>query len=178
MAEDWNDAAREQVTGIGFRETATWLRAFQTTEHSGRRGLIRMAPVDPLQRAGVVEAGPAYYAWSASELSRKSRRMMAVSWQWRRLHPEDLVRAAEHSALFAGSTGWAIAAPRDNYLEVGWVHTTPDRATDHLAALLAVAAAEKATALEIMMPKVDWLESAAKTLQFEQEDLVLFEKAL
>lgn len=178
MTEDWNDAAREQVTGIGFRETATWLRAFQTTEHSGRRGAIKLRPAEPLRRAGSVEADPAYFAWSASELSRRARRMMAVSWQWRRLHPEDLVRAAEHGALWAGPTGWAIAAPRNNYLEVGWVHTTPERAGEHLEGLLAVAGNERASALEIMMPKTEWLESAAAEANFELENLILFEKAL
>ena len=178
MAEDWNVAARGQVQRIGFRQTARWLRAFQTTEHSGRRGATPIRPAEPLQRAGVAEAGPAYYAWSAGELSRLARRMMAVNWQWRRLHPADLERAADHGALFAGPTGWAVAAPRDNYLEVGWIQTTADRASEHLAALLAVAGAEQATALEIMAPAVPWLEQAASGAGFELESLILYEKAL
>lgn len=178
MTEDWNEAARVQVAAVGFRETARWVRAFQTTEHSGRRDAGALRPVEPLQRAPVGEAEPAFYAWSGSELSRAARRMMAVSWQWRRLHVADLVRAAEHGAFFAGSTGWAIAAPRDNYLEVGWIHTMPDRAVAHFEALLAVAVAEQAAALEIMMPAVDWLIEAASYAGFELENMVLYEKAL
>lgn len=178
MTEDWNLAAREQVLRLGFRETAAWLRAFQTTEHSGRRGAGRVFVPEPLQRAGTAEAGPAYFAWSASELSRSARRMMAVNWQWRRIHPEDLERAADHGALFAGATGWAIAAQRDSYLEVGWIHTTAERAGEHLAALLAVAGAERATALEIMAPDVPWLREAATASGFELESLILYEKAL
>ncbi len=178
MIEDWNQAARGQVTRIGFRQTAQWLRAFQTTEHSGRRDAAKVRPPDPLQRVGLAEAGPAFYAWSAGELSRLSRRMMSVNWQWRRLHPEDLERAADHGALFAGPTGWAIAAPRDSYLEVGWIQTTPDRAQEHLAALLGVAGVERASALEIMAPAVPWLEEAATRAGFELESLFLYEKAL
>ncbi|NND01951.1 MAG: GNAT family N-acetyltransferase [Acidimicrobiia bacterium] len=178
MTEDWNEAAREQAIGIGFRQTARWLRAFQPTEHSGRRDVSKVQPAETLRRAGLAEAGPAYLAWSASELSRKARRMMSVNWQWRRLHPADLERAAEHGALFAGTTGWAIAAPRDNYLEVGWIHTTPDRIAEHLTALLAVAGTEKATALEIMAPDVPWLQEAATSGGFELESLLLFEKPL
>ncbi|NND04012.1 MAG: GNAT family N-acetyltransferase [Acidimicrobiia bacterium] len=178
MTEDWNEATREQAVGIGFRQTARWLRMFQTTAHSGRRDAPPVLPVERLQRAGLAEAGPAYHVWSASELGRKARRMMSVNWQWRRLHPADLERAAEHGALFAGTTGWAVAAPRDNYLEVGWIHTTPDRVGEHLSALLAVAGTEKATALEIMVPEVPWLQEAATSRGFELESLLLYERAL
>jgi len=178
MTEGWNEAARRQVVGIGFRQTAQWLRAFQATEHSGRRDATRVIPTEPLQRAGPAEAGPAYYAWSSSELSRLARRMISVNWQWRRLHPIDLERAADHGALFAGASGWAVAAPRDNYLEVGWIHTTADHVAEHLAGLLAVAVADRATALEIMAPAVPWLEEAASGAGFELESLFLYEKAL
>ncbi len=178
MTEDWNEAARVQVTGVGFRQTATWLRAFMTTQHSGRNTAPVSAVASPLQRAGAAEAGPAYLAWASNELSRAARSMMAVSWQWRRLHAEDLERAAAHGALFAGATGWAMAAPRDNYLEVGWIQTVPDRGRAHLRALYEVAVSEKATAIEIMMPGVEWLRRDATEIGFELEDLVLYEKGL
>lgn len=178
MTEDWNEAAQQQVVAVGFRPTASWLRAFQTTPHSGRRDVAPVKPTATLQRAAAAEAGPAYYAWSAGELSRAARRMMAVNWQWRRLHPVDLEVAAEHGALFAGSSGWAVAAQRDRYLEVGWIQTTEEAAAQHLAALVAVAEAEEATAVEVMMPAVDWLQSAASGRGFELENLILYEKAL
>ena len=178
MTEDWNVAAREQVAQVGFRETATWARAFKTTEHSGRITDERITPAEPLLRAGAAESGPAYLAWSTGELSRAARQMMAVSWQWRRLHPIDLERAAEHGALFAGATGWAIAAQKDMYLEVGWIQTSRERVPAHLAALLGVAVAEQATALQIMMPAVDWLVAAATEADFEIESMILCEKAL
>lgn len=181
MIEDWNEAARDQVTHLGFRETTTWLRAFQTTKHSGRivDGAARPGlPDEPLQRAGAAEVGPAYLAWSGGELSRASRGMMAISWQCRRLHIEDLERAAEHGALLAGPTGWAVGAPRDHRLEIGWIQTTADRAHAHFKALLEVAISDKAATLEIMMPAVPWLEEAAVATDFEVERLPLFEKAL
>jgi len=177
MTEDWNEAARRQVAGIGFRHTATWLRAFTATEHSGSRA--RAVPFEStLRRAGLPEAGPAYLAWAGGELSRAARGMMAVSWQWRRLHPADLERAAEHGALFSGPTGWAIAAPRDQYLEVGWMQTSREHARDHFGAILAAATAEKATALQVMIPDLDWLRRGAKDAGFELERLLLFERAL
>lgn len=178
MTEDWNEAARDQVTTIGFRATSEWARAFQTTQHSGRSDATAVRPVEPLVRAGLAEAGPAYFAWSSSELSRPARRLMSVSWQWRRLHPQDLERAAEHGALFSGPTGWAIGAAREGYLEVGWINTSQERAFDHLSALLGVAAIEKAAALEIMMPAVPWLLTAATEAGFELENMILYEKAL
>ena len=147
MIEDWNEAARDQIRHVGFRETTTWLRAFQTTKHSGR-------------------------------VAASARGMMAVSWQCRRLHIADLERAAEHGALLAGPTGWAVGAPRDNRLEVGWTQTTPDRARAHFDALLEVAVSDGASALEVMMPAVPWLEEAAVTAGCEIERLLLFEKVL
>ncbi len=180
MVEDWNEAACDQVTHLGFRETTTWLRAFQTTKHSGR-AIARAAsgaPDEPLRRSTVAEVGPAYLAWSGSELNRAARGMMTVSWQCRRLHVEDLERAAEHGALLAGPTGWAVGAPRDNRLEVGWLQTTPDRAVGHFESLLALAVSDRAATLEIMIPAVPWLEEAALSADFEIERLLLFEKAL
>ncbi len=180
MIEDWNEAARDQIRHVGFRETTTWLRAFQTTKHSGRvAATARGGRADePLQRSGAGEVGPAFLAWSGGELSRAARGMMAVSWQCRRLHIADLERAAEHGALLAGPTGWAVGAPRDNRLEVGWTQTTPDRARAHFDALLEVAVSDGASALEVMMPSVPWLEEAAVAAGFEIERLLLFEKAL
>ncbi len=181
MTEDWNEAARAQVLEVGFRPTSTWLRAFKTTPHSGRTG---EAPPplgqshEPLLRAAPNEVGPAYVAWSGSDLNRAGRGMMSVSWQWRRMRIEDLERAAAHGALFAGPTGWAIGAQRNQYFEVGWLNTTADRAVAHFTELFAVAVEEKATALEIMMPAVDWLEETATTEGFELEALVLYEMPL
>lgn len=180
MIEDWNEAARDQITNLGFRETTTWLRAFQTTEHSGRKvdGAASARPEAPMRRSAAAEVGPAYLAWSGGELNRAARGMMTVSWQCRRLHIADLERAAEHGALLAGPTGWALGAPRDNRLEIGWIQTTPDRAVAHLKAILDVAVADRAAALEIMMPAVPWLEEAAVVTGFELERLLLFEKPL
>ena len=178
MTEDWNDAARHQVESVGFRMTATWHRAFRQTEHSGMAGMQVPTPPDPLQRAGPAEVAPAFQAWSRGDLNRAARSMMAVSWQWRRLHAADLARAAEHGALLAGQTGWAIAAPRDNNLEVGWIQTSPDHARAHLEALLAVAVNETAAALQVMLPDMGWLLEAATAAGFELETLLLFEKPL
>lgn len=178
MTEDWNEAARRQVEAVGFRTTATWHRAFRPTEHSGRVGMNTPSPADPLQRAGAAEVAPAFQAWSQGELNRAARSMMAVSWQWRRLHVADLERAAEHGAFLAGQTGWAIAAPRNNNLEVGWMQTSRENAAAHLEALLGVAVNDEAAALTIMMPDVDWLLEAATVVEFELEQLLLFEKPL
>ena len=178
MTEDWNEAARSQVEAVGFRVTARWHRAFRPTEHSGRTGMQTSPPSNPLQRAGPAEVGPAFQAWSQGELNRAARSMMAVSWQWRRLHVTDLERSAEHGALLAGPTGWAIAAPRNNNLEVGWMQTSAENAVAHLEALLAIAVNDTAAALTIMMPDVDWLLAAATASDFELEPLLLFEKPL
>jgi len=176
MTEDWNEAARHQVSEIGYRQTAVWLRAFKPTVHSGRGEVT--APAEPMSRAAAAEVGPAYLAWSGSELCRAARSMMSVTWQWRRLHPDDLAQAAAHGALFVGPTGWAIAAARENYLEVAWIQTTEDMAAGHLQALLGIATEEKATAVEIMMPELLWLAAAASSGEFELERLVLYEKTL
>jgi len=178
MTEEWNEAARRQVEAVGFRKTAIWRRAFRPTEHSGRTGMEVSPPADPLQRVGPVEVAPAFQAWSQGELNRAARSMMAVNWQWRRLHVEDLERSAEHGALLAGPTGWAIAAPRNNHLEVGWIQTSPEHATAHLEALLSVAVSDGAAALTIMLPDLAWLVAAAEAAEFELEKLLLFEKPL
>ncbi len=181
MIEDWNEAAHAQATDVGFRETSRWLRAFKTTPHSAGTSAAAAVPEpshEPLLRGAANEVGPAYAAWSGSELNRAGRGMMSVLWQWRRLRIEDLERAAAHGALFVGPTGWVVGAQRDQYFEVGWLNTTRDRAAAHFAEIFAVAVEEKATALEIMMPAGDWLEETATTEGFELEALVLYEKPL
>ena len=176
MTEDWNAAARDQVAAVGFRETAGWVRGFKATSHSGH-GVPAVSP-RRLRRASLGEASPAYMAWARSDLARAGRRMLSISWQWRRLQPDDLERAAEHGALLAGPTGWAIAAPRDGTLEVGWMHTTAGVAADHIAALAVVAEAESAGSIEIMVPAVNWLVEELGAAGFETESLLLHEKSL
>ena len=176
MTEDWNAAARDQVSAVGFRETAGWVRAFKATSHSGHG--VPAESRRRLRRASMGEASPAYMAWARSELARAGRRMLSISWQWRRLRPDDLERAAEHGALWSGPTGWAIAAPRDGTLEVGWMHTTESSAADHVAALAVVAEAESAGSIEIMVPAVTWLVEELEAAGFETESLLLHEKSL
>ena len=117
-------------------------------------------------------------SWTAGPLGRAARGMFTVGWTWRRLTGADLNSAARHEALWAARSGWALAARNDDTLEVGWLECRAEDALDLMRALLDLALNQGADQIQMMLPSVDWLTTAARRAGCELHPLTLFERAL
>jgi ribosomal protein S18 acetylase RimI-like enzyme len=180
--EDWNQPARGQVERDGFGRRSSWVYATRSIGDaspvpSGNGGR-RVAALEQLVRAHSSDAEPAYMAWSAGMLDRAARGLFAATWTWRRLTPSDLATAARGEALWNARSGWVLAARRDEALEVGWLETREEDATDLMRAIVDLAAAEGADRLLAMLPALPWLTRAVRRAGCDVEPLSVYEKAL
>lgn len=166
LVEDWNDVALRQVEAGGFRTVGTWVAAERTVGAASPvprgNGGRRVPALEQLGRAHSAEAEPAFMSWSAGEIGRAARGLVAVGWAWRRLDAEDLVAAAKAESLWAARAGWAMAVRNEDTFEVGWLETRPEDAPDVLRALVDLAVAEGAERIELKLPDVAWLTTAAR----------------
>jgi len=182
LVEDWNEPAQLQVVAGGFRAAGRWVAAERTVGAaspvpSGNGGR-RVPALEQLVRAHSAEAEPAFMSWSTGELGRASRSLIALGWTWRRVIAEDLVAAARAEALWAARSGWAVAARRNDTLEVGWVETRREDAQDLVRALVDLAVNEGAERIEIKLPAIDWLTSAVRHAGCELWNLILYERPI
>lgn len=182
LIDDWNTPAIEQVTKLGMRHTSDWTMTHRTvvarapvTKSNGGR---RRPPTDRLNRAVSAEAHAAYVAWSSGELGRASRGLVAVGWRWRRLHVDDLLRAARAEALWMSPAGWVMAGVDQDTLEIGWMETGPEQAFELAKSAIDLAAELGAERIEVKVPSVPWLTGAFDALGFESSNFLIFEEAL
>lgn len=180
--EDWNAPARAQVEKLGMRRVGDWLTAWRGAGSArpvvGGNGGRRRPPQDRLVAAPSAEAAPAFMAWSAGALGRAARGLFAVGWTWRRLTLDDLATAARARALWMSPAGWALAAPSDGDLEIGWLETGLDEAADLLRAVLDLAGELSAERITLKLPAVDWVRLALERAGYATSGLVLYAKEL
>lgn len=177
--EDWNDAARGQVTAMGFRPAGEWLMAERAVgdaspvpEGNGGR---RVPPPERLRPAPPAETDAAYLSWWGGELVRTARGLFPHrGWVWRRLHVDDLFAAAERRALWSGRPGWAVAEVDEDTFRVGWLETAPSDARAMVRALIDIAAGSGAERMRVMAPRVDWLQQHLRRAGCELHPLTIF----
>lgn len=159
LIEDWNEPAQRQVTKSGYRRVASWVFAERDislhdpapTGNGGKR-----VPGDErLKHAPSAEAGPAYMAWSTSELSRAGRGLIGLEWQWRTFVVDDLFAAAKDRSLLASPSGWAIVAFREDGMAVPWFMATPDDTARLVRAILDRAIETGSDHLSVWSPVTD-----------------------
>ena len=180
LVEDWNEPAQRQVEAGGFRPVGPWVSAQRmvgaaSPVPSGNGGR-RVPALEQLARANSAEAEPAYMSWSTGELGRASRGLIATGWRWRRVSASDLVDAARRESLWTARSGWAVAQRHDDTLEVGWLETRPGDGHDLVRALVDLAVAEGADRVELKLPGVDWLTTAARSAGCELWSMIMYEK--
>lgn len=180
--EDWNTAALGQVESIGMRRVGDWVHASRPAPSpiplpAGNGGRRRPAR-DRLDRAPSAEAAPAFMAWSAGDIGRAARGLIAVGWTWRRLTIADLHRAARADALWMSTAGWAMAAVDEDTLDVAWLVAGPDEVDEVVRATVDLASEIGAERVELKLPRLDWVNGALERNGFETGGLVLFAKAL
>ena len=177
--EDWNEAAIKQVEHDGFGRRSSWVLASRSVGAaspvpSGNGGR-RVSALEQLNRAHSSDSESAFMVWSAGPLAREARGLFAVRWIWRRLVSLDLVNAAKGNALWTARSGWVMASRDEERLEVGWLDTRREDATELMRALVDLAATEGADRLDVTMPGVPWLTQAARQAGCEITPLAVYE---
>lgn len=149
-----NQAARNQVKRLGYREVSRWLHAKFDVDRSHRTSeRYRMRP------APRADAEAAWLFWAGSDLARESRELIHIGWQWRTARPEDVIRPA--GILVQSAAGWAsVEQPADDRIRTNWIATTADDMLGLIDGLLDLAAERGAAELDIKLPDLPWTAEA------------------
>jgi GNAT superfamily N-acetyltransferase len=185
--EDENTAARSQVEGLGYRAVARFVLAVRAVDRRARPGTTtgsnggrRLTGTERLDLAPSVEADPAYLVWSTGDLARVGHQLYAAEgWSFRRLRPTDLVAAAKARQLWTSPSAWVVTEEEDGEIWVPLLVTTLEDADRAALALIDLAQERDASKLQVMTPRVDWLEEALQRHRFEMNHPnLIYEKAL
>ena len=177
--ETWNEAAHNQVLGLGYRAVARVGNAIReiaadSMEPVTNGGQRSTAP-ERLDRAPRAEADLAYVAWSTGELARAARGMIAVEpWAWRRMSKDDATAAA----VWHCPSGWILADRDEETLTVRWMVCTPDDADRLVKATVDLAHAQGVSRLHTATPDVHWLTTALVHHGLDHHPTRLYEKPL
>lgn len=171
LIEDYNTASIHHVEKIGFRRVTSVVRgtkpvgdASPSPDGNGGRRVPSRLRARP---AHATEATPAFASWSFGELGRATRGLVGSHWTYARLTVDHLAAAAKSGSFWEIGGGWAVTDIEEGSLEVGWLETRPDDATDLLKALIDMAVGSGVESISLWIPDVDWLVKVAKRLGFD-----------
>lgn len=178
LIENWNEASIRHVEKIGFRKAVAVARATKPIGEAspnpdgngGRRVPSRLRA----RLAPSADAPPAYSSWSVGELGRIMRGLAGGHWTFARLTVDHLAASARSGSFWEIGSGWAVAESADGSLEVGWLETRPEDATDLLRALVDLAVSGGAEAIAVWLADVDWLRRSARRLGFDLEPMTIY----
>ena len=185
--EEGNSAARNQVEKLGYRPVARFALAVRTVEGkplsgqgTGSNGGRRLTGTERLDLAPSAEADPAYLVWSTGDMARVGHQLFAADgWSFRRLWPRDLVAAAKARRLWTSPSAWVVTEEEDEAMWVPVFVTTIEDADRAALALVDLAQERAAKLVQVMIPRVDWLEEALQRSRFEMKHPnLIYEKAL
>jgi ribosomal protein S18 acetylase RimI-like enzyme len=179
--EENNLVAQQQVEKLGYRPVARFALAERKFAQHGieSNGGRRLPGPERLDLAPAAETEPAYLVWSTGDLNRASHGLYASKgWAFRRLALADLVSASRGRRFWASPAAWAIA-DEDKGLWVSALLTTPDEAERAVRSLVDLAEEKQAEWIGVMVPRVDWLESALQSQHLEiNYPNTVYEKAI
>lgn len=183
LVENWNEPARRQVEGLGYRPVAKTLHAARSISSEAPQpatnGARRVPGPERLDLAPSAEAEPAFMAWSSGDLAREAHGMLAsAEWRWRRARSGDIAAAARRRALWQCPSGWVIAEIDGEELEVTWLACMPDDADRLVRAVVDLAYERRAAHVGIFCPDVPWLTTTLSDQAFELHPVMIFEKAI
>ena len=146
-----NAAARGQVEALGYRALSQWVHtSFETARPSATEELR----LKPSHRS---EVDPAWIFWSAGDLARRGRELLALGWRWRKATPADLEEAAAAGRLYQSPSGWAIAEDDDEGCGCGWLAAAPEEGPRLIESLVSLAASRGQPDLSLKTPDVAWM---------------------
>lgn len=177
--ETWNEAAHNQVLGLGYRPVMGAVNAERPVGtdpmHPDTNGGRRTRGEERLDRAPQAEADLAYIAWSTSDLARASRGMFPVDlWAWRQMTEHDV----SGTPIWFCPAGWVMADREDDQMIVRWPVTTLDDAPLLIKAITDLAHEKGIQRLHMAGPDVPWLTSALETHAFECHPSRIYAKTL
>lgn len=179
--EENNLVAQQQVEKLGYRPVARFALAERKFAQHGieSNGGRRLPGPERLDLAPAAETEPAYLVWSTGDLNRASHGLYASKgWAFRRLALADLVSASRGRRFWVSPAAWAIAE-EDKGLWVSALLTTPDEAERAVRSLVDLAEEKQAEWMGVMVPRVDWLESALQSQHLEiNYPNIVYEKAI
>jgi GNAT superfamily N-acetyltransferase len=186
LTEEWNEAARGQVSKSGFRLVSKWNLWIRSIGDAAPKvagnGGRRVPSEERLMPARESEAGPAFLAWSGSPLVSATHGLISERWTWHHLRAGDLLSAAGRRALWACPAGWVIAEIDDDEARtfwVSWLMAARDDAYRLIRVTIDRAITDGSERIALMLPAVDWLDRAAKRAGLEDRYRgLLYERAL
>ncbi len=169
-AEEENAAARKQVEAMGYRQTSKWAHASLSPLQRPPTSLA-----SGLQPAPSADIDAAWLSWVSGDLSRPGREMLAVGWRWKTATPDDLVSAVKRGAFFQSPAGWVIAdQPEPDWLNCGWLATTPDSAPELIDDLLKTAREWGIDEVTVKVPWTPWMVEALVRAGDEPGSVVVY----
>jgi hypothetical protein len=184
--EDDNTPARRQVEKLGYRSVARFVLAVRSFAGASGRASIggnggrRVPGPERLDLAHSAEADPAYMVWSTGDQARVGHGLYpSEGWAFRRLRALDVAAAARNRQLWTCPSGWVVTEESEDEMWVPLFITTGEDADRAVRALVDLAGERSARRLEVMVPRVPWLEAALAAEQMElAHPNLIFEKAL
>lgn len=178
LVENWNESSIRHVEKAGFRKVVSVARATkpigEASPNPDGNGGRRVPSSLRARPAHAADAAPAYSSWSVGELGRAMRGLAGGHWTFARLTVERLAAAARAGAFWEIGGGWAVAEASEGALEVGWLETRPEDATDLVRALLDLAVSSGVEGIALWLADVDWLLRSVRRLGFELEPMAVF----
>ena len=159
--EQWNQPARRQVEGMGYRPVSSWLSASFGSEPG------------PSTMSVTPDHGAAWIDWNRTELMAAGRGLFTFAWDWRRLRPDDLGGLAARRSLYEAGWGWAAAEVQDDVLVCGWMSTGPEGCSELLASLASAAARHSASVL-VKVPDLTWVRSALVERSATWQEVIVY----
>jgi ribosomal protein S18 acetylase RimI-like enzyme len=162
-AEEENSPARSQVEKLGYRPVARFVLSARSLATPGleSNGGRRLPGPEQFDLAPAAEAESAFMVWSLGDLARTAHGLFgAEGWSFRKLMLADLTKAASIRHLWICPSGWAIASEDEDALWVSLLVTTPDDADRAIRALTDLALETGKQWLDLMIPRIGWLDDA------------------
>jgi len=165
-----NAAARGQVEALGYRAISQWVYAsFDTSRPSAVEG----PRLRPSHRS---EVDPAWIFWSAGDLARRGRELLALGWRWRKATPADLEEAAAAARLFQSPSGWAIVEEDDEGCGCDWLAAATEEGPRLIESLLSLAASRGRAELSVKAPDVAWMTETLARAGGRPKEILIYAK--
>jgi len=161
--EEDNAPAQQQVRKLGYRPVATFIYGRREFSHHGTEanGGRRLPAAEQFDLAPSAEAEPAFAVFSHGELARAGHGLYAPGgWSMRSLHYGDVVAAARRRQLWTSPSGWIVARLAEGEAWIDLLLTNSEDAAAATRALVDLAEEQRLQSLELLVPRIGWLEEA------------------
>jgi GNAT superfamily N-acetyltransferase len=181
MVEDWNEPARGQVMGSGYREVSRWAAAdldISMAVVPATNGGRRVPSEERLTPGRTTEVDLAWMSWINGEIARAGRELIPRNWLFRRARPADLADAAASRSLWHSASGWIIAALEEETLDVSWLSTTDLDVRRLIKAVIDLGEGVRAEQIHMLVPRTGWLMEELERSGFTIAPSSIFERSL